>query len=207
MSEIRALPLTDVVDRTKLSEPLGDAVRAVAWGGSRPRRARSPAHGRRLRDRQDRRHVADVRSPSGRGRLRLGLPPRSGGLARAAEGSRRPARRPGDPAGEQRRGRRPGCQTARGGRSGHASEGRNFVRAVLALPAIRESDIAPAWALHVGAALAGAQIDHGGSLRVSCLRMAFAMSVCCPGGCCKSLIRWRKRVHTAPCGCARADGL
>jgi predicted ATPase/class 3 adenylate cyclase len=43
---------------------------------------------------------------------------------------------------------------------GYASEGRNFVRAALALPAIQESDIAQAWALYVGAALAGTQSDH-----------------------------------------------
>ena len=43
---------------------------------------------------------------------------------------------------------------------GYATEGRNLVRASLALPAIQASDLARAWALYVGAALAGSQSDH-----------------------------------------------
>lgn len=43
---------------------------------------------------------------------------------------------------------------------GHASEGRSYVRSALALPAIQASDIAQAWALYVGAALASTQSDH-----------------------------------------------
>lgn len=43
---------------------------------------------------------------------------------------------------------------------GYATEGRNVVRAALALPAIQTSDIAHAWALYVGAALAESQSDH-----------------------------------------------
>jgi predicted ATPase/class 3 adenylate cyclase len=43
---------------------------------------------------------------------------------------------------------------------GYASEGRAYVRSTLALPAIQASDIAQAWALYVGAALAGTQSDH-----------------------------------------------
>ncbi len=43
---------------------------------------------------------------------------------------------------------------------GYASEGRNIVRAALALPAIQASDVAQAHALYVGAALAGSQGDH-----------------------------------------------
>ncbi len=43
---------------------------------------------------------------------------------------------------------------------GYATEGRNVVRAALALPAIQSSDIAHAWALYVGAALAESQSDH-----------------------------------------------
>jgi predicted ATPase/class 3 adenylate cyclase len=43
---------------------------------------------------------------------------------------------------------------------GYSSEGRKLVRAALALPAIQASDIAQAWALYVGAALAESQSDH-----------------------------------------------
>ncbi len=43
---------------------------------------------------------------------------------------------------------------------GYASEGRGVVRSALALPDIRASDIARAWALYVGAALAESQSDH-----------------------------------------------
>jgi hypothetical protein len=38
---------------------------------------------------------------------------------------------------------------------GYASEGREVVRAALALPEVQESDMAQAWALYVGATLAG----------------------------------------------------
>ena len=43
---------------------------------------------------------------------------------------------------------------------GYASEGRGVVRAALNLPAVQSSDLARAWALYVGAALAGGQGDH-----------------------------------------------
>jgi len=43
---------------------------------------------------------------------------------------------------------------------GYATEGRELVRAALALPAIQESDLAKAWALYVGAALAESQSNH-----------------------------------------------
>ena len=43
---------------------------------------------------------------------------------------------------------------------GYASEGRRVIRDALALPAIQDADIAQAWALYVGAALAESQSDH-----------------------------------------------
>lgn len=43
---------------------------------------------------------------------------------------------------------------------GYATEGRGVVRSALALPSIQGSDIAHAWALYVGAALAESQSDH-----------------------------------------------
>jgi predicted ATPase/class 3 adenylate cyclase len=43
---------------------------------------------------------------------------------------------------------------------GRATEGREVVRASLALPAVQESDMAQAWALYVGATLATSQSDH-----------------------------------------------
>ena len=43
---------------------------------------------------------------------------------------------------------------------GRATEGREVVRTALALPAVQGSDLAQAWALYVGAALAGNQSDH-----------------------------------------------
>ncbi|HKX40274.1 MAG TPA: hypothetical protein VJO99_03885 [Burkholderiaceae bacterium] len=43
---------------------------------------------------------------------------------------------------------------------GYSTEGRGLVRAALALPAIRAADVAHAWALYVGAALAESQSDH-----------------------------------------------
>ena len=49
---------------------------------------------------------------------------------------------------------------------GYATEGRNVVRAALALPAIQSSDIAHAWALYVGAALAESQSDHAEARRM-----------------------------------------
>ena len=54
---------------------------------------------------------------------------------------------------------------------GYASEGRGLVKAALALPAIRGSDLATAHALYVGAGLAEAQSDHAEACRMleSCL--------------------------------------
>ena len=43
---------------------------------------------------------------------------------------------------------------------GYATEGRGVVRAALALPAVQQTDVAHAWALYVGAALAGSQGEH-----------------------------------------------
>jgi len=43
---------------------------------------------------------------------------------------------------------------------GYLTEGRKLVAAALALPAIQASDVAQAWALYVGAALAAVQSDH-----------------------------------------------
>ncbi len=57
---------------------------------------------------------------------------------------------------------------------GYATEGRSMVRAALALPAIQASDIAHAWALYVGAALAESQSDHAEARRMleTCLDAA-----------------------------------
>ncbi|HKU87732.1 MAG TPA: adenylate/guanylate cyclase domain-containing protein [Casimicrobiaceae bacterium] len=43
---------------------------------------------------------------------------------------------------------------------GYATEGRRYVRAALALPEVQGSDVAHAWALYVGAALADGQGNH-----------------------------------------------
>jgi len=43
---------------------------------------------------------------------------------------------------------------------GYASEGRSVVQAALALPAVHSSDLPRAWALYVGAILAGSQGEH-----------------------------------------------
>ncbi|MBK9243738.1 MAG: tetratricopeptide repeat protein [Burkholderiales bacterium] len=56
---------------------------------------------------------------------------------------------------------------------GYTTEGRNVVRAALALPAVQESDMAQAWALYVGAALAYSQSDHPAARRMleTCLEL------------------------------------
>ena len=56
---------------------------------------------------------------------------------------------------------------------GYSTEGRNMVRAALALPVIQASDIAHAHALYVGAALAGTQSDHAEARRMleTCLEL------------------------------------
>ena len=56
---------------------------------------------------------------------------------------------------------------------GYSTEGRGLVRATLALPAIQASDVARAWALYVGAALAESQSDHPEALRMleTCLEL------------------------------------
>jgi predicted ATPase/class 3 adenylate cyclase len=56
---------------------------------------------------------------------------------------------------------------------GYATEGRNAVRKALAMPAIQASDIAQAWALYVGAALASSQGDHAEAIQMleTCLRL------------------------------------
>jgi predicted ATPase len=56
---------------------------------------------------------------------------------------------------------------------GYASEGRRVIRDALALPAIQDSDLAQAWALYVGAALAESQSDHPEARRMleTCLTL------------------------------------
>ena len=56
---------------------------------------------------------------------------------------------------------------------GYATEGRAIVRSALETPAIRESDLAQAWALYVGAGLAESQSDHGEARRMleACLEL------------------------------------
>lgn len=56
---------------------------------------------------------------------------------------------------------------------GYATEGRGVVCAALALPAIQSSDVAHAWALYVGAALAGSQSEHAEARRMlrTCLTL------------------------------------
>jgi predicted ATPase/class 3 adenylate cyclase len=56
---------------------------------------------------------------------------------------------------------------------GYSTEGRNLVRALLAVPAIQASDVAQAWALYVGAALAESQSDHAEARRMleTCLEL------------------------------------
>ena len=49
---------------------------------------------------------------------------------------------------------------------GYSTEGRAIVRAALALPAVEASDLAQAWALYVGAALAETQSDHAEARRM-----------------------------------------
>lgn len=49
---------------------------------------------------------------------------------------------------------------------GYATEGRATVRAALEQPAVRQADMARAWALYVGAALAGGQGDHGEAVQM-----------------------------------------
>ncbi len=49
---------------------------------------------------------------------------------------------------------------------GYSTEGRSLVKAALALPAVQASDLAQAWALYVGAALAESQSDHAESLEM-----------------------------------------
>jgi tetratricopeptide (TPR) repeat protein len=56
---------------------------------------------------------------------------------------------------------------------GYGSEGRNVVRAALALPAVQASDMAQAYALYVGAALAESQSDYaeGRGMLQTCLEL------------------------------------
>lgn len=56
---------------------------------------------------------------------------------------------------------------------GYSTEGRTYVKAALALPAIQASDLAQAWALYVGAALAESQSDHVEARRMleTCLEL------------------------------------
>jgi predicted ATPase/class 3 adenylate cyclase len=56
---------------------------------------------------------------------------------------------------------------------GYIAEGRNYVQIVLELPAIQASDLAKAWALYVGAALATGQSDHAEARRMleTCLEL------------------------------------
>ncbi len=56
---------------------------------------------------------------------------------------------------------------------GHATEGRAAVRASLEVPAVQSSEMAQAWALYVGATLAGAQGDNDDALQMfrTCLAL------------------------------------
>jgi len=56
---------------------------------------------------------------------------------------------------------------------GYATEGRNYVRAALALPAVQGSDLAHAHALYVGAGLADSQGSHAEARRMleKCLEL------------------------------------
>jgi predicted ATPase/class 3 adenylate cyclase len=56
---------------------------------------------------------------------------------------------------------------------GYATEGRTVVQAALALPAVQASDLAQAWTLYVGAALAASQSDHAEARRMlsTCLEL------------------------------------
>jgi predicted ATPase len=56
---------------------------------------------------------------------------------------------------------------------GHAQEGRKMVQATLTLPAVQQSDLAQAWALYTGAALASSQGDHESATRMleTCLAL------------------------------------
>jgi len=56
---------------------------------------------------------------------------------------------------------------------GMATEGRGVVRAALALPQVQESDLARAWALYIGAGLAGSQGDYREARRLleDCLEL------------------------------------
>ncbi len=60
---------------------------------------------------------------------------------------------------------------------GYATEGRGIVRSALESPAIRESDLAQAWALYVGAGLAESQSDHSEARRMleKCLELRRAV--------------------------------
>jgi len=49
---------------------------------------------------------------------------------------------------------------------GYASEGRRIIRSALSISAIQESDLAQAWSLYVGAALAESQSDHSEALEM-----------------------------------------
>jgi predicted ATPase/class 3 adenylate cyclase len=56
---------------------------------------------------------------------------------------------------------------------GYVTEGRGVIRAALLLPAVQASDLARAWALHVGAGLAGSQGDYAEarSMLETCLEL------------------------------------
>jgi predicted ATPase/class 3 adenylate cyclase len=56
---------------------------------------------------------------------------------------------------------------------GYVTEGRGVIGAALALPAVQSSDLARAWALYVGAALAGSQGDYAEARRMleTCLEL------------------------------------
>jgi tetratricopeptide (TPR) repeat protein len=60
---------------------------------------------------------------------------------------------------------------------GYATEGRSAVRKALAMPAIQASDVAQAWALYVGAALASSQGDHAEASQMleTCLTLRRAL--------------------------------
>ena len=103
--------------------PVGDARRqrhGRDLGRPRPGRAGPARPVPGARDRQDRRHAAAVRQLRRCRRLRARVPPCAGRPADAAHGTRRAARRAGDPARERARGHRPRRQAARGRGPGQA---------------------------------------------------------------------------------------
>ena len=62
---------------------------------------------------------------------------------------------------------------------GYATEGRNVIRAALALPTVQASDLAQSHALYVGASLAGSQSDHAEAQQMleTCLELRRGLGI------------------------------